>query len=237
MKKVMYAFWPFVSEIAHDFMLAAIIFAPIMMGLAFRFIIPIFEKLLCNHFGVEAIIAPYYLLLDLMLAIMTPMLFSFAGVMVILGEIDDGTTHYLVVTPLGKYGYLLSRLGIPTLLAMIYDGILLGILSNTNPTLIMSFLYVFSGGLMGIITSLFVITIAKNKLEGMALAKLSGLLMLGLPAPFFIKNPIQYILSVLPSFWLGKLGASHSTIFLVPFLITAILWIVCLYNAFKKKLV
>lgn len=49
---------------------------------------------------------------------MTPILFSFAGVLVILDEIDCGMAKYYGVTPVGKNGYLASRIS-GTLLAII----------------------------------------------------------------------------------------------------------------------
>jgi len=75
-----------------------------------------------------------------------------------------------------------------------------------------------------------------NRVEGMAVAKMAGLIMLGLPVPFFLISNAQYLFSVLPSFWIAKLCLEDSYWFLVPASITSAIWIWLLYGKFKKKL-
>ena len=60
-----------------------------------------------------------------------------------------------------------------------------------------------AGTLQGIIIALLVVTLSSNKLEGMALTKISSLLMLGAIAPYFIPTPYGYLLSFMPSYWTG----------------------------------
>ncbi|MEG2687084.1 MAG: ABC transporter permease, partial [Christensenellaceae bacterium] len=112
MRRVLRAFVPFFTEIEHNFMLVACIIGPVLMGAVFRFLIPVLEKLLCDDFDLPQVLASYYIIFDLLLVIMTPILLCFAGVLVILEELDSGVAKYYVVTPLGKGGYLLSRIGI-----------------------------------------------------------------------------------------------------------------------------
>lgn len=52
--------------------------------------------------------------------------------MVMLGEIDDNISKYLIITPIGKSGYLISRLGIPAILAFAITVILLLTFSLTK---------------------------------------------------------------------------------------------------------
>ena len=58
--------------------------------------------------------------------------------------------------------------------------------------------------MQGIIISLLILTFSSNKLEGMAVTKLSTLMVCGAVIPFFIKHDLQYVLFPLPSFWIGK---------------------------------
>lgn len=236
MKKAIYAFKPFLSEIAHDFMLAACIVSPIIMGIVFRFLLPVIEKMLCNHFYLEHIFSPYYIIFDLLFVIMTPIMFCFSGVMVMLEEFDNGLTKYFTVTPLGKSGYLFSRLGIPTVLAFIYNIILLFLFTISGLDFMSIVVFAFSGGLMAVITSLIVVTFAKNKMEGMALIKLCGLLIIGIPIAYFVEGPIQYIFAIFPSFWLAKLSIQMNYFFFIPTAFTSLLLIYCLYGKYKKKL-
>ena len=49
---------------------------------------------------------------------LAPAMFCFAAAMVVLEERDEGAwLPYLCITPLGRNGYLISRLGVPAVLA------------------------------------------------------------------------------------------------------------------------
>ena len=48
------------------------------------------------------------------------------------------------------------------------------------------------GSVQAIIVSLMIITLSGNKLEGMAVTKLSALTLLGIPVPFFIDSYYQF---------------------------------------------
>lgn len=49
------------------------------------------------------------------------------------------------------------------------------------------------------------VAIAGNKVEGLALAKLTNFFVLGLLFSWFIDPPFKYISGVLPTFWHGEL--------------------------------
>jgi fluoroquinolone transport system permease protein len=167
---------------------------------------------------------------------MAPMMFCFAGVLVVLEEFDSGIVTYYAVTPLGKSGYLLSRIGIPTLAAVIYDFILLFFFSAVGIDFLVIIVFAISGGLMGIITSLLVISFSRNKMEGMALVKLCGLLTVGIPIAYFVSGPVQYLFSFFPSFWLAKFSISENYLFVIPILLSSFFLVFCLYGRFKKRL-
>lgn len=236
MKKVFLAFMLFLKQIRHDFMLAICIAAPIIMGAAFRFLLPLLENILCSYFSMDVILTPYYILFDLLLAIMTAIMFCFAGVLVVLEELDDGIAKYLAVTPLGKRGYVLSRIGLPTVLATFYTVLVLGVFTVSGVSWRMMICFAIGGGLTGILTALLVIAFAKNKLEGMVYIKLCGLLIAGIPVAYFVKGPAQYLCAVLPSFWLAKLCITAQYVFLAPAVILSALFIFVFYKKFKTKL-
>lgn len=236
MKKVFLAFKLFLSQISHDFMLVACLSGPIFMGAMFRFALPILEIFLCGYFQEAQILAPYYIIFDLILATITPILFCFAGVFVILEEIDCGTAKYYSVTPLGKRGYFISRIEIPAVLAFIYDILLLAIFSVANINSVMIFFLSAGGTLLALITSIFVVAFAKNKIEGMALAKLCGLFIVGIPVAYFITSPIRYIFGFLPSFWMAELCITGNYLFFLLAILFSCLMILGLWGRFEKKL-
>ncbi len=198
---ILQAFREFIKEIWQDVMFAALLFVPLLMCLLFRFGIPLLERELCEMQHVGTMITPYYFCFDLCIIMMTPIMFSFAGVMVILGELDNGLARYLMVTPLGKKGYLWSRIGMLSVIAMVYADISI-LVFRLSDLSVWNILYCgVISAMTGALISFFVVSLAHNKVEGMALTKFSAFFVLGIPIAVFIKIPYKYIGFFLPSFW------------------------------------
>ena len=84
-----------------DMMLLAASLSPVLMGAAIRFGIPFIENLIAGSAHLTYVIAPYYGLIDILYAAITPVIFCFVAAMVILEEHDDHIDKYLFVTELG----------------------------------------------------------------------------------------------------------------------------------------
>ena len=236
MKPLLRSFSMFIRQIARDSMLYAVCLAPLLAALFFKFGIPLVETQLTELLGKASILRDYYLLFDLFLAVMTPYMFGFAASMVILTEYDENMAGYMAVTPVGKTGYLISRLAFPAAVSFGASAILLSIFSLTDLGVLQIILFSLLGSLQGIAVSLLLVSLSHNRVEGMALAKLSGVLLLGLPVPFFVLSGIQYAFAPMPSFWIAKMALDHSFLPLIPALITSFLWIAILSGHFKRKL-
>ena len=91
-------------------------------------------------------------------------------------------------------------------------------------------------GICGIITSMLVIAFAKNRVEGMALIKLSGIMIAGIPVVYFVSSKIAYLCGILPSFWITKLAQEQMPVYAIPSLVSLAVWILLLYQKFKKRL-
>jgi fluoroquinolone transport system permease protein len=235
-KIMLYSFGQLLSQITKDAMLYMACFAPVIMGVFNRYGIPYAENILTRQFNRIEILRPYYLLFDLFLAVMTPLMFCFISAMVLLGEIDDKISSYMAVTPLGKNGYLISRLGIPSVISLMVTLISLNIFPLTKLTTGMITGISILASFSGFIVSLMVVALSTNKVEGMAVTKLTGIFSLGIPAPFLITGKIQYILSFLPSFWMAKFAISKNLLHLLLGLIISVIWILFLWKKFKRKL-
>lgn len=235
MTGVMKCFKKFVSGVWDDYMLVGCLLSPILMGLAFKFGITALESYVCEHFGKSAIISPYYLVFDLVLSYMIPVMFSFAGVMTMLEELDNGTAKYLIITPIGKKGYLMSRIGMPSLIGILYSVVALLIFSIGDTTLLMKIVISVVYSLMGIMTSFIVVAFAKNKVEGMAMIKLTGIFMVGVPVAVFVHSPIQYVCGVVPSYWLSKIATDKNYLYILPGIAVFLIWMYFLNRRFERR--
>lgn len=237
MKPLIRSFQMFIRQIAQDSMLAAVCIAPILAACFFRFGIPFAEKLLCGAFHMQTILSNYYLLFDLFLAVLAPYMVCFASALVMLTEYDENMTAYMALTPVGKRGYILSRLAFPAALSFIVSSILLPVFSLTRWQLPLVLLVCLLSSGLSMIVSLLIFSFSHNRVEGMAMAKMSGLMMLGLFVPFFLTTDAQYLCSPLPSFWIAKICREGNALFAVPALFTGAIWVKLLYAKFMKKLV
>ena len=204
MKAVRISFLHMVAFLRRDMMLFAACISPFFIGPLFRFGIPALERVMTGYFVRPAILAPYYEIFDMFFSVLAPTMFCYVAAMVVLEERDDHMTKYLEVTPLGKTGYLVSRLGLPCAAAFGITGCLLPLFNLSHLQAGMAIYLTLTGALQGLVITLLVITLSTNKLEGMAVTKLSGIMFLGIMIPYFVPRRIQYILSFLPSFWVGR---------------------------------
>lgn len=236
MKAVLSATKQLFAQLWSDVMLIVLMFVPILMGLVFRLGVPALEGYLCARLTKAAILAPYYPVFDLLLSLMTPIMFTAAGAMVILDEADLGLTRAIAVTPVGRRGYLLSRIGVPAAFSTLYCVIatLVFRISDIRTSLLV--LLDLCSGVMGVVTALMIASFAKNKVEGLAYSKLSGLFVLGLPVALLVPVPSQYAAGLLPSLWMTKAVMEDASVWLLPAFLTAVLWCALLYRRFSQKL-
>jgi len=235
MKKVWAAFKQFTAAIWSDAMLAACLFVPILMGLVLRFGVPALEGALAGSTGSPHALMPFYALFDLFLSLMTPLMLVFSGIMVILEELDDGTARYLMITPLGKSGYLLSRLGMFGILSIGYNIAISAIFTLSGLPLAQNVLLALCNLPVSLSVAMIVIAFAKNKVEGMALVKLSGFFFLGYLAAWFLQKPTAYLAGVLPSYWLALMVRENALLWAVPALLVSLVWIALLYKRFRRR--
>lgn len=236
MRAVRLCFFQMLTSVRQDMMLFAACLAPVLAGFFFRYAIPFAEAALAEQFQTAAVIAPYYALIDILLAMLTPAMFSFVPAMVSLEEADEGMAAYLFVTPLGRNGYLLARFLLPSAAALTGTIVLLALFRLTALSAADMVLLAAAGTLQGMILSMLIVTLSSNKLEGMAVAKLSSLMMLPAAVPFFVGGNVQYVMALFPSFWAGKAAAGQAPFYMLPAFALSAGWLLLLLRRYLRKM-
>jgi fluoroquinolone transport system permease protein len=155
--------------------------------------------------------------------------------MVMLTEYDESIAKYTAVTPVGKRGYVVSRLVFPAAISFLYSLLLMFFFTlSVWPAALLLAACALSC-LFSMIVCLLVVAFSHNRVEGLAIYKLSGMILLGLFIPFFLRSGVQYLFSFLPSFWLGKLCLEEGVWTVIPALLSAALWLWPLYGKFEAK--
>lgn len=236
MRAIRLSFLHMLKFIRHDMMLFAAGLAPLLAGVAIKFGVPFMEKMLVSYTGAEEILAPYYGLFDIFFASIAPAMFGFIAAMVMLEEHDDHIDRYLFITGLGRNGYLVSRIMIPALCSFVVTAALLPVFRLSALSAAGIVWLALTGTLQGIIIALLIVALSSNKLEGMAITKLSALMILGAVVPYFVPKPVCYCLSILPSFWIGKAILENALIYMMMSVLVAGIWILALLRVFYRKL-
>lgn len=235
MRAVWMSFSQMLKFVRQDRMLLAAGLAPFLAGAAIHFGIPFAENLLIQFTGFPAVLAPYYGLFDIFLASITPAMLCFIAAMVMLEERDDHIDRFLFVTGLGRKGYFLSRLILPALITFVVTAALLPIFRLTALSAGTILFLLLSGTLQGIIIALLIVAFSSNKLEGMAVTKLSSLMILGAAAPYFVPAPVCLCFAFLPSFWVGKAILENRLFYMLLSLLVAGAWILILQRKMNRS--
>lgn len=225
----------FVRQIWEDAMLVMVLIAPFLAGLAFRCGLPAVDNLLEIWLG-SPVLAPWFPLVDLFLAILAPYMLLFASAMVLLEERDEGLSVYLAVTPLGKRGYLLSRLLLPSVIACAMTFVVLTLFSLVPLSIPARAALSLAAAVLGLILSLLVYSLAGNRIEGMALAKMSSIILIAVAVPFVSRSPWRFLAAPLPSFWLGEAAVYQQPLAFLAFAGVALLWLLFLVPLFRRRM-
>ena len=230
-------FGSMIRQISHEAMMAMLVIAPFAVGMIFRFGCPLLESKVLDRIGYGDVMVPYYDLFSWLLAMLVGMMFAFVGGLVVLGEIDDGITKYILVTPPGEAGYLFSRIIMPAIISGIVTALILPVFALKHLNISEIAVMTVSTVLCGFVTALLVVTVSSNKVEGMAVGKLSGLFGVTFFAPLVLKGSIRYLFMVFPMYHIGVWSRGGSNFYLVIAAMLFVVWITVLYRLFRRKFI
>jgi fluoroquinolone transport system permease protein len=226
------------KNIRRDPLLQWMVFTPLFMLAAVRWLVPWLAARLEVQFGFD--LAAYYPLLMSMITMAVPLIIGVVIGFLLLDQRDDHTLEALQVTPLSLDGYLVYRVAMPTLVAFL--GTILVVWGSRLVDL--DGLGVLMASLAAApyapILALFYASLAQNKVQGLALNKASGVILLPALVAYFIEPPWQYLFGLAPTYWPAKLfwtlaaGESYAAFYMLASLITAAGLLLLALNTFKK---
>jgi fluoroquinolone transport system permease protein len=138
--------------------------------------------------------------------ITTPMLVGGATGFMLLDEREENVLAAIAVTPLGKRGWLTYRVAVPVVATAVMGAAAVYLTGLEPPPAGRLLTVVILAALEAPLATLFLAAFAANKVQGMALAKAGGNLVVVAPfAALVIAPPWQYLAAVLPQYWVVKL--------------------------------
>ncbi len=191
------------KSVVRDPLLRWIAFYPLLPALMIRWGAPWLAVRLQEQYGFDLV--PYYPLLVSFVLLLTPMLAGMVIGFLLLDQRDDRTLSALQVTPLSLNGYLLYRVSLPVALSFLVTLAvvpLAGIVAVGTGTLLLSAL---ASAPLAPFYALTLGAFAENKVQGFALTKAMGILLIPPVMAYFVPPPWQYAFGLDPVYWPAKL--------------------------------
>ncbi len=176
-----------------------LIVVPFLIGFILRAGIPFAEVFLSMRFGFD--LSPYINFITGFIMLVPALLIGMVSGLRMLDDRDGGILRYTAVLPIASGRYLFCRLIISAILAAPLSGMLPLIQGVSGVPILPLGMISLSMSLSAPALALFLTAFAGNKVEAMALAKISGILFAAPAAGFFIKSPLIFIAGILPPFW------------------------------------
>jgi hypothetical protein len=130
----------------------------------------------------------------------------------VLDEVDAGTLSALRVTPVTLSTFFAYRAITVVVVTTVYVVTTMSCSGLLRPGLVPALIPIgLLAGLSAVVTLLLIITMAGNKIQGLAVVRGLGMLIAGLPClPWFIHSGWSLAFGVLPPYWADRLGIVRS---------------------------
>lgn len=162
--------------IIRDPLLTTVLLAPVLLLMLLRFAAPVVISVLATRWGFDLI--PYTPLIAVFFLGLVPIMLGMVSSFVLLDELDEGVLAPISISPLNRLGWLFRKLmvvSLGTLPLVIALARLNGMHPVPWPALIASLPAL---GLQTPAVALLIATVARDKVEGVALSKATGILAL-----------------------------------------------------------
>jgi len=187
-------------SIARDPLLAWMIVVPLLLGVGVRFLLPRTDAFLVERFAFDLV--PYHhLLSSYLFVLLAPMTVGMVVGFLLLDERDDNTLTALLVTPLSLGAYLVYRIGLPLVVCTAMTALAISIAELSTIAWTKLLLVLAVAAVEAPIMSLFLASFAENKVQGFALVKGLGGVLLAPVVAWFFDMPWQLLAGLVPSYW------------------------------------
>lgn len=161
-----------------------------------------------------------------------PLLIGFCSAFVILDELENRIQRYYCITPLGKTGYLFSRIMAPGIIIALVNLLLLIVIRPEHYSILQVLGVAVCASLEGIVICLFISDFSSNRVEGMAFGKISGFMLAVMFIPYVSKWNVIKIFMLFPSYWYGRFVLDLSVKNFACCLTVSLVWVLFLVRKF-----
>lgn len=188
-----------------DPLLVMLVAAPVIWTTCVAVLTPRATDLLSRRYGFDLV--PYYPLVLTAFLLLTSIIIGGAlAAFLVLDEVDAGTLTAVRVTPVPLPVFFGYRAGTVMLVTTAYVVATMSFSGILAPGLVPVLLPIgLVAGLSAVVTLLMIVSLAGNKIQGIAMVRALGMLIAGLPClAWFVDSPWDLGFGVLPPYWAAK---------------------------------
>ena len=186
-------------SITRDFLLIITVVVPLIVAVFIRIAVPLATELLAVH--IDFNLEEHHVFIVAIGLLMTPMMLGAMGGLQILDDRDERILSYVSVTPLTREGYLAWKLLTPAVIGFVQTPLLL-LVMGVIPLHLHVVLPVALLAAMGApLYALLIASFADNKVEGLVVAKASGVLMWAPFAAYLLQGFWHIPAGLMPTYW------------------------------------
>jgi fluoroquinolone transport system permease protein len=186
------------ASVRRDSLLWGMLLVPLGLALATRWLLPGLFASVGRLVGID-IMLYYGAFFGYVLLLLPPAICGMVVGFLLLDQRDEQTLLAMRVTPLPFSGYLAYRLALPMLLSLLMTLLALPLAGVTTLSLAQLLPLVLLAAPLAPLLALFLAAFAANKVQGFALQKLMGLLLVGPAVAAFVPEPWRYLFGLMPT--------------------------------------
>ena len=179
------------------FLLLIVTYLPFVAYFVFRWAIP----RLTEYLGDKVDLVSYYPVISIILVMLTPYVFGCVLGLQMLTDKDEGSLNAIAVTPFSVHRYFFFRMMVYGSVAVVITIItheIIGVIHIPLWQLILVCIAMLPN--VGL-SALVIASLAKNQVEGFAVMKGSGFLIMAPAMGFFVPQHWDLLLGIVPYFW------------------------------------
>lgn len=182
-------------------MLLMAIFAPLLLALFVRFLMPFAADEVLERFTLD--LREHYTFIMSFIIQLSPFMLGVMAGLMILDEKDENILAQIAVTPLSASGYIAYRLLSPMIISLfltlfvVWFADLVTLEWRLLPVVLLVCMHTP-------IVALFLGGIAQNKVEGLALTKGAGVVLFASLASYFIPSNWAHLAGFFPTYWISE---------------------------------
>ncbi|XYH98680.1 hypothetical protein ACMHYB_02650 [Sorangium sp. So ce1128] len=206
-----------VKNVFRDKALFGMLVAPVVLVLLLRFGLPA----LGARFPP---VAGYYRVITAFACTLMASFPAFMASFIMLDEKDEGLMRVMRVMPVSSFLFVAYRVALVAVLAVFSAAAAVLVPGLIELNLAVGLVVPLLFGLSAPMTTLLVVSFAKNKIEGVTVLKVLNLALMIPLAGFFTDSPLRYLLGVIPIYWVDL--ALNEGAFTAPFAVYCVVALV-----------